>query len=141
MIISGFFIAVSLALLAYWFRYTCVLILSARPARNFAAQIATANQLSFQFVQNTLELATDVGELDALCREIDRDYMVITCLMRHGAQFREVGQSFEDRMLMVDFAFLKQMFAFRHSREALREMAEIVQHFANQMGECAAAAA
>ena len=73
MIISGFFIAVSLALLAYWFRYTCVLILSARPARNFAAQIATANQLSFQFVQNTLELATDVGELDALCREIDRD--------------------------------------------------------------------
>lgn len=140
MLVSAFFIGVSLVLLAYWFRYTCVLILSAKPARNFAAQIAAANQLSFPRVQNSLDLATGVPELDALCREIDRDYRVISCLMRHGAQFREVGQSFEDRMLMVDFAFLKRMFELRHSRDALREMAEIVQHFANQMGECSAAA-
>ena len=44
-------------------------------------------------------------------------------------------------MLMLDFAIMKRTFSLRRSREALREMASILQHFANQMGEHAASAA
>ncbi len=141
MLISAFFILVSLVMLAYWFRYTCVLILSAKPARDYAAQVAVTNRLSFPHIQLTLEAGAQTAELEALCRQLDRDYTLLTCLMRHGAQFREVGQSLEDRMLMLDFAIMKRTFSLRRSREALREMANIVQHFANQMGEHSAAMA
>ena len=141
MLISAFFILVSLILLAYWFRYTCVLILSAKPARDYAAQVAVTNRLSFPRIQQSLDVDVAFAELDTLCRQLDRDYTLLTCLMRHGAQFREIGQSLEDRMLMLDFAIMKRAFSMRRSREALREMANIVQHFANQMGEHAAAAA
>jgi histone H3/H4 len=42
---------------------------------------------------------------------------------------------------MMDFAIMRRACSIRRSREALREMASIVQHFANQMGEHAAAIA
>ena len=141
MLISAFFILVSLILLGYLFRYTCVLILSAKPARDYAAQVAVTNRLSFPNIQAALETGGASVELDALCRQLDRDYTLLTCLMQHGAQFREIGQSLEDRMLMLDFAIMKRTFSLRQSREALREMANIVQHFANQMGEHAASIA
>jgi len=141
MLISAFFILVSLILLAYWFRYTCVLILSAKPARDYASQVAATNRLSFPKILQSLDAEVATVELEALCRQLDRDYTLLTCLMRHGAEFRELGQSIEDRMLMVDFALMKRTFSMRRSREALREMAGIVQHFANQMGEHAAAMA
>jgi len=135
MLISAFFILVSLILLAYWFRYTCLLILSAKPARDYASQVAATNRLSFPTILQSLEAGEAPAELDALCRQLDRDYTLLTCLMRHGAEFKELGQSIEDRMLMLDFALMKRTFTMRRSRESLREMAGIVQHFANQMGE------
>ena len=135
MLISAFFILVSLILLAYWFRYTCLLILSAKPARDYASQVAATNRLSFPTILQSLEGGEAPAELDALCRQLDRDYTLLTCLMRHGAEFKELGQSIEDRMLMLDFALMKRTFTMRRSRESLREMAGIVQHFANQMGE------
>ena len=141
MLISAFFILVSPILLGYWFRYTCVLILSAKPARDYAAQVAVTNRLSFPRIQQSLDVDVAFAELDTLCRQLDRDYTLLTCLMRHGAQFREIGQSLEDRMLMLDFAIMKRAFSMRRSREALREMASIVQHFANQMGELSTAGA
>ncbi|HTP86676.1 MAG TPA: hypothetical protein VMJ34_07010 [Bryobacteraceae bacterium] len=141
MLISAFFVLVSLILLAYWFRYTCLLILSAKPARDYAAQVAVTNRLSFPRVQQSLEAGVQPSDLEALCRQLDRDYTLLTCLMRHGAQFREIGQSLEDRMLMLDFAIMKRTFSMRRSVDAVREMANIVQHFANQMGEHAAAMA
>ena len=47
MLVSILIIVVSLALFLYWFRYTCVLILSAKTSRDYAAEIASANQLRF----------------------------------------------------------------------------------------------
>ena len=44
----------SVLLLGYWFRYTCLLILSAKTTRDFAGEVAEANQLSFLEVQARL---------------------------------------------------------------------------------------
>ncbi len=44
----------SVLLFGYWFRYTCLLILSAKTTRDYAADIAAANQLSFLQVQAQL---------------------------------------------------------------------------------------
>lgn len=47
MVASVLIMAVSIALLLYWFRYSCVLILSTRTTRDYSASVALANQLSF----------------------------------------------------------------------------------------------
>src|SRR5689334_11081081 len=74
----------SVALFAYWFRYTCLLILSAKTTRDYAASVASANQLAFLQVQSVLR---DRGaeDLDSLRDSLDRDYKVLTYLLKHAA--------------------------------------------------------
>jgi len=142
------FVAMSGVLLAYWFRYTCLLILSTRAIRDYAASIAEANALRFPEIQ--LELAREIPEgthLDAIQSALDRDYRLLTCLMRHGAEFRMAGRKLEHRMLVLDFQIMRAWYAIssrmssRYRRQALEEMVRIVRHFADTMGECAAARA
>lgn len=141
------FVAISGVLLVYWFRYTCLLILSTRAIRDYAAAVAEANALMFPEIQE--KLAGEIPEaahLDALHRALDRDYRLLTCLMRHGAEFRMAGRRLEHRMLVLDFHIMRAWYAVssrlsaRQSRHALEEMVHIVRHFADTMGECAAAA-
>ena len=54
LITTGVLTVGSVLLLAYWFRYMCLLILSAKTTQDYAGQVATANQLSFLEVQSQL---------------------------------------------------------------------------------------
>ncbi|HZU28147.1 MAG TPA: hypothetical protein VFA04_21630 [Bryobacteraceae bacterium] len=144
---SIFFVSVSLVLFAYWFRYTCLLILSTRPARDFAKDVAEANRLSFRDVQDRLAGALTTADLDALQTKLDSDYSLITCLLRHGAEFKVAGSAIEERMLMVHYSLMRRWYALARrlsvtrGRQALDEMSQIVNHFAGLMGERSAAAA
>ncbi len=139
------FVAMSGVLLVYWFRYTCLLILSTRAIRDYAAAVAEANALRFPEIQEELAGEIPEAQLDALNRALDRDYRLLTCLMRHGAEFRMAGRKIEHRMLVLDFQIMRAWYAVssrlssRYSRQALEEMVHIVRHFADTMGECAAA--
>lgn len=142
------FVAMSSVLLVYWFRYTCLLILNTRAIRDYAAAIAEANALRFPEIQQELAGEIPAGaHLDALHSALDRDYRLLTCLMRHGAEFRMAGRKLEHRMLVLDFQIMRAWYAVssrrssRYSRRALEEMVRIVSHFADTMGECAAARA
>jgi hypothetical protein len=143
---SIFFVSVSLVLFAYWFRYTCLLILSTRPARDFAREVAEANRLTFREVQQRLQEQLTTADLDALQTKLDRDYALITCLLRRGAEFKVAGNAIEGRMLMVHYALMRRWYALARrlsvtrGRQALDEMAQIVNHFAGVMGERAASA-
>ena len=57
----------SVLLFGYWFRYTCLLILSAKTTRDFAGQVAAANQLGFLEVQAQLRAKLS-DNLDSLAR-------------------------------------------------------------------------
>ena len=138
-------ITVSSALLfAYWFRYTCLLILSAKTTRDYAADIALANQLSFLNVQTQLRDQRP-GDLDRLQSALDRDYAVITYLIQHASGQGEWGM--EDRMLQLNYRLMSAWcrvsrgFSPEAARRALDEMSMIVSHFANAMGERATAGA
>lgn len=148
MIGSFLIISISMALFVYWFRYTCVLILRARPARDYAARIAEANQLQFPTVQSELPLAAEGDKLDALERLLERDYRLLTYLLRHAAEFRDAGNPLERHMLMLDYRLMRVWYAvsrrisLAQGRTAVQEMAFIINHFAEVMGEhraCAAA--
>ena len=133
----------SFLLLGYWFRYTCLLILSAKTTRDYAGEVAEANQLSFLEVQARLRAETPAN-LDNLHAALDRDYARITELLKAGS-----GQDLplEDRMMQMNYRVTQMWYrATRRisssaARNALDEMSMMVSHFANSMGERASSSA
>ena len=137
-------ITVSSALLfGYWFRYTCLLILSAKTTRDYAADIAAANQLNFLQVQS--QLRENPADLDRLQSALDRDFAVVTYLIQNASGQGEWG--IENRMLQLNYRLMgtwcrvSRSFSPEAGRRALDEMSMIISHFANAMGERAAAGA
>jgi hypothetical protein len=129
----------SVILFAYWFRYTCLLILTAKPIRDYAGEIAEANQLGFRQVQSQLPQAAS-GDLDRLRDSLDRDYAVIASLLRNV----EKEPIIEKHMLAINYRLmsawygLSSRFSTQVARQALQEMSSVVAHFAGSIGEQAA---
>ena len=144
MITSILIIVISALLFAYWFRYTCLLILSAKTTRDYAGEVATANQLSFIEVQQQLAGPGHLA-LNQLRASLDHDYAVVTYLLRHAANFQVDGVSLEQQMLKIDYRIMRVWysvggsFSAAQARQALDEMSRVVAHFANSMGEATAA--
>ncbi|MCZ2079770.1 MAG: hypothetical protein LC130_32785 [Bryobacterales bacterium] len=145
MITSILISVLSVLLLAYWFRYTCQLILGARTSKDYAQQVAIANQLSFVDVHARLREDAS-ARLDPLWQSLDKDYRILTYLLRHAADFDLGGSTVEQRMLMVDFVVMRFVYSLGNrfsnsmARRALTEMSEILSHFAHVLGERAASA-
>lgn len=146
MFASIFIIVVSVVLFAYWFRYTCLLILSTQSSRNYAPQVASANQLSFLEARSELSKERPATPLEALHRSLNRDYRLLTYLLDHAATYNVAGRSIEERILMLDYRlmsvwyFCARAFSAALARKALLEKASIVNHLANAMGERVAVA-
>ena len=146
MIISTLIIAVSAVLFLYWFRYTCVLILSTRTTRDYSEEVATANELAFAEVQDLLGSAA-AGDLDTLQKLLERDYRVVNDLMKRATDLRVGGDTLEEAMLRIDFRVmsvwynLSRRYSLSNARTALDEMSQVVAHFANSCGKRAAESA
>lgn len=132
-------------LFGYWFRYTCLLILTAKTTRDYAAQVAMANQLGFLEVQSQLQ-ARSVSELDRLRDSLDRDYKVISYLLKHAATASPDEAALEKFMLAINYRVMRGWYSLSRrvstsaASKALEEMSMVVAHFANAMGERAACA-
>ena len=132
--------ASSVALFAYWFRYTCLLILSAKTTRDYAASVASANQLGFLQVQSLLRDRAS-ADLDRLKDSLDRDYKVLTYLLKHAATPSSGDDAIEKRMLEINYRLMGAWYGVCRrlsptaARRALDEMSTVVAHFANAMGE------
>ena len=139
MIASVLIIVLSVALFVYWFRYTCLLILSTKTARNYAGAVAEANRLSFPEVHSRLR--AEAGEnLDALRDALEKDYRLLTHLIRSSGALEAGADDLEERLLMLDFTLMRGWYAVSRflgiaRAHALREMCDIVTHFANSMGQ------
>jgi hypothetical protein len=143
--------ASSVLLFAYWFRYTCLLIISAKTTRDYAVSVATANQLGFLQVQSQLSDSApgQVGlpELDRLKDALDRDYKVLTYLLKNAANGSTGEDSIEKRMLEINYRVMRawygvsRQFSQSAASRAIEEMALVVAHFANSMGERSAVSA
>lgn len=133
----------SVALFGYWFRYTCLLILSTKTAQDYAAQVATANQLGFLEVRSQLQ--TGSADLDRLCGALDRDYAVLSGLLKHAGSLEQ--STLEKRMLEMNYQVMRawyntsRRFSPAAAARALDEMSQVIAHFANVMGESAACSA
>lgn len=131
--------ASSILLFGYWFRYTCLLILSAKTARDFAGQVAAANQLGFLEVQTQLRSAS--VNLDSLRDTLDRDYAVLSSMLKQVSGSSAEGSSLETSMLAVNYRVMRSwsqvigVFSPTAACKALEEMSMVIAHFANAMGQ------
>jgi hypothetical protein len=141
MIASAIITAFSLASALAWFRYSCGLILSAKPAHDYTPQVAAANELGFLEVQQHLPQANERRALDMLRKKLERDYHLLSYLLDHSPALHTGSEGFEQRMMMLDFELMKAYYALASllsrskARRALQEMTQVVCYFANTMGE------
>ncbi len=137
MAFSILLIVLSLALLAYWFRYSCLLIVHTRTAEDFGLEVSRANGLSFAMVKERLD-SGEARELAPLYESLSRDYEVLTQLL---GQLNREEQQLEEQLLQVNFRVTQVWFrvanavGLKAAAGALEELNEMVAHFANSVGE------
>jgi hypothetical protein len=138
--------ASSALLFAYWFRYTCLLMLSAKTARDYTSDVAYSNRLLFPEVQAQLNQGAS-PDLDKLRSALDRDYQVLRHMMKDMPAAGEGQSALETQMLALNYQLMGTWYQVtRHvsgstAARALSEMSLVVAYFANLMGEQAASAA
>jgi hypothetical protein len=132
-------IALSSAMLVYWFRYSCLLIL-----RNRCEVVATASLADARFSYgDVLERLHSSSALDSLQASLERDYRVLRYLIEHAAGLELA--SLEDRLLVLDYRIMLAVYritrtaAPQQARKALSEMANVLGALAQSIGEQAGA--
>jgi len=116
-------IAFSLALLCYWFRYSCILLL-----RNLK-ETAVADDTRFHIGEVQAQLRSDMA-LDPLHESLERDYAMLVYLFEHAAGLQL--SSVEDRLLVLDYRVMRCWYRFTRlvapvrARQALSEMATVL---------------
>jgi hypothetical protein len=123
----------SVALFAYWFRYSCLLILQSKPTDS--TQSASDAGLSFPAVQQRLKgIENRVEYLDRVHRDLTNDYRLLCFLLRCSAGTGV--DPLERRMLMLDYWIMQGWYAIARriappqARFALEEISTIVNYFA-----------
>jgi len=127
MLASILIIALSLGMLVYWFRYSCMLLLRNHSELVIPPQAMEDHRFHVGQVQQRLQTAEP---LDPLHASLQRDYQVLTYLLEHAAGLEL--QAFEDRLLVVDYRVMQWWYRLTktaapdQARLALREMAEVL---------------
>lgn len=138
---SALVIIFSFALFAYWFRYSCILILRTRTTTDFGSPLAGQANLTFDQIQAELESQGSAAQIDALRAALERDYALVSSLLARAPGITEHFSELEQWMLRTDYRVMQCWDALsRHligqpSRGAIAEMSAIVAFFANVAGE------
>ncbi len=139
MLASALIIVISVVLLVYWFRYSCLLLLRDRSSDTVAAP-AQAGRFSFGTVRERLDLAVD---LDPLHQSLRRDYELMMYLVKHASGMELA--SIEDRLLIWDYKLMQWRYRLSRTlfpgqaRRALSEMASVLDVLVGRMGRQAGA--
>src|SRR5690242_7882320 len=133
MLVTILILTISVALLIYWFRFCCLGLLRSAAVE---PSLLPANRFNFPAVRVRLETESD---LEPLHRSLDRDYRIVSYLLRHAAGLG--GQSLEHRLLLLDYKlmrvwyFLTRSTAPQQARKTLMERVAILGCLAQKMGE------
>jgi hypothetical protein len=132
--LAGIFIIVcSSAMLIYWLRYTCLLLVKSAKAEVMAGYSA----FSFPRIRRQLEQGTFGDNIE---RALDRDYAVLTYLLS------KVPVDVEARLLVWDYRLMRCWYAMSNTafpaqgRHALQEMTDLVAALASKLKGTAAEA-
>jgi hypothetical protein len=138
LIANIFIIAGSSALLVYWFRYTCTLILQRKHSVDYALKVASTIRLNFPQTEEVLQTQPRPPALDRLHECLENDYRILTDLLRDTG----CGNSIERRILTIDYQVMRAWFKLTRrsddlpqARNALAEMSSILGYFAAEIAQ------
>jgi hypothetical protein len=140
--ISIFVLVSSVAMLVGWLRSACRAVLNERFERDFSAEVAEANQLEFLAIRRALsEYPEEISDYRTLISTLERDYDALVYLLRNAATLEVGRHTRTERLLMLDFQFLRAWVRFKRAtglsswRSGLIEMASILGYFGNLVGQ------
>jgi len=134
MLASVLILVFSAVLLVYWFRYSCLLLL-----RNAAESAGAATPDERFSIGMVLDRVRTESQLDPLERALERDYHILSFLLKHAADLELA--SFENRILILDYQVMRLWFrltrvaAPEQARRALTEMATALGAVARKTGQ------
>ena len=138
---SIFIIVSSSALLVYWFRYTCTLILGQKQNADYALKVASTIRLNFPQTEIALQTNLRPFALDLLHESLENDYRILTDLLSGAAG----DNSIERRILTIDFKIMRMWYGLTktgrdlpRARGALSEMSSILGYFAAEIAQSGA---
>lgn len=138
---SIFIIVISSALFAYWFRYTCALILGRERNAEHALKVASTIRLNFPQTETTLQTEPRTPVLDRLYECLGHDYRILTDLLSDAAGDNLI----ERRMLSIDFEMMRLWYGLTRAsrnlpgaRNALAEMSAILGYLAAEIAQTGA---
>ena len=140
MLASLLIIGVSTALFLYWFRYTCELILSTRTSASYAIRVSEAYGLNWSRVAASLEVAPSAA-LNQMQQGLSHDFNRLNLILDRSAAIEADEVSFERGMLRGYFCCCGAAFSVMQrcsensARLVLSSMAQVVEHYANLIGE------
>ena len=133
MLASILIIGCSFILLAYWFRYSCVLLL--RNSMQALPRVAGADpRFAVEQIRQSVLTAT---ELEPLKLMLERDYRLLAYLQDHAAGLGL--NSIEDRLLVLDYRILQYWYKLTRTvapifaRRALAEMSDVLLIFVRRI--------
>jgi len=134
---SPLIVALAVAMLIYWFRYACALVLSARIESEYVSRVIAANGLGFHEVPTELHAGT--RRLDSIRRLIDRDYQLLLYLLRNARSGTDT-ERIEQRLLRWHYRVVGawfwcvRLFSAAQARRALGERVRILNWLAHEVG-------
>lgn len=135
MFASVLIIVLCTALLGYWFRYSCILLLRSSVEQVGAMNLAMQGTFQSAEIQGRLQTA----ELDPLHAVLQRDYQVLTYLVRHASGVKL--ESFEEKLLVWDYKVMQFWYSVtktaapEQARQALCEMASVITVLSSRIGQ------
>ena len=139
MILSGLILALSMAMVFFYFQATCQRILRRQFDQEYFRSIVNVIRLEFPSLREALEEPRASLDYSLLPKALKCDFLALTHLLRDTADMKP-GYSKEQRLLMVYFRVQFLSLAVRHSlrvgeRKAALRLTSILQYFANVIGQ------
>jgi len=142
-IANSFVIGTTIVLFLLWFRYVCSLLLVARTSMDCSETVARANSLAFPDVLRKLKTDATMPQerMDALVTDLQKDFEVVSYLLRHMGQAQVAATSSETWILKMDYRIRNLRYrgvrrvSGNAARQQLNRMAGIICHFADLIGE------
>ena len=136
MLASVLIIVLCSGLLLYWFRCSCILLLRNQVEQGFTLNAAVQGTFGCAEVQEQLR---EGAQLDPLQTLVQRDFQVLTYLVRHASGVKL--ESFEEKLLLWDYKVMRFWYGAtktaypEQARRALSEMATVMAILAGRIGE------
>jgi hypothetical protein len=133
MLASILIIGCSFILLAYWFRYSCVLLLR-NSMQSLPRMAGPDPRFAVEQIRQSVLTAT---ELEPLKLMLERDYRLLAYLQDHAAGLGL--HSIEDRLLVLDYRILQYWYRVTRTvapdfaRRALAEMSDVLLIFVRRI--------